>query len=230
MKTCSKCKIEKDFSEFQKDKKKKDGLRPSCKSCSKQYVEQNKERLKEYNKKYSKDNKEKISDYRKKNKERTNEYNKNYREKNKEKLKELNKKWYYNNKEKNKKKHNEYAKKYTKERKINDPIFKLKCNIRRNISMSFRKANNQFRKNAKTEIILGCTIEEFIKYIQSKFTKGMTLENNGKWHFDHIIPLATAKTEEDVIRLNHYTNFEPLWAKDNLSKGDKIIEKQLVLL
>jgi len=58
----------------------------------------------------------------------------------------------------------------------------------------------------------------------------MTLDNQGKWHLDHIIPLATTKTEKDVIRLNHYTNFQPLWAKDNLSKGYKIIEKQLVLL
>jgi hypothetical protein len=52
----------------------------------------------------------------------------------------------------------------------------------------------------------------------------MTLENYGEWHLDHIIPLATATTREDVVRLNHYTNFQPLWAKDNLSKGAKIIK------
>ena len=49
-------------------------------------------------------------------------------------------------------------------------------------------------------------------------------------HLDHIKPLATAKTEEDVILLNHYTNFQPLLAKDNLNKGKKIIEKQLRIL
>lgn len=51
----------------------------------------------------------------------------------------------------------------------------------------------------------------------------MTLENHGEWHFDHIIPLASAKTEEELIKLNHYTNFQPLWAEDNLKKGFKIL-------
>ena len=51
----------------------------------------------------------------------------------------------------------------------------------------------------------------------------MTLENHGEWHIDHIIPLATANTYEEVIKLNHYTNLQPLWAKDNLSKGSKIL-------
>ena len=70
--------------------------------------------------------------------------------------------------------------------------------------------------------ILGCTIDEFKSYIESKFKKGMTFENYGEWHLDHIIPLATAKTTEDVIKLCHYTNFQPLWAEDNLKKGAKI--------
>ena len=51
----------------------------------------------------------------------------------------------------------------------------------------------------------------------------MTLENHGEWHLDHIIPLAIAKTEEEIIKLNHYTNFQPLWAIDNLKKGAKIL-------
>jgi len=95
---------------------------------------------------------------------------------------------------------------------------------------AFKRGTNQFRKEAKTEKILGCTIEEFRLYIESQFTKRMTLENHGEWHLDHILPLATAKTKEDIIRLNHYTNFQPLWAKDNILKSNKIIEKQLVLL
>ena len=51
----------------------------------------------------------------------------------------------------------------------------------------------------------------------------MTLENHGEWHIDHIMPLASAKTKEDVIRLNNYINLQPLWAEDNLRKGTKIL-------
>ncbi len=49
----------------------------------------------------------------------------------------------------------------------------------------------------------------------------MTWENHGEWHIDHIIPISWGKTESEVIELNHYTNFQPLWAKDNLSKGNR---------
>lgn len=58
----------------------------------------------------------------------------------------------------------------------------------------------------------------------------MSFDNQGEWHLDHIIPLATAETEEEIIRLNHYTNFQPLWAFDNLSKGSKIDEVQLKII
>lgn len=50
----------------------------------------------------------------------------------------------------------------------------------------------------------------------------MTLENHGEWEMDHKTPLASAKTEEEIIKLNHYTNFQPLWRFDNRSKGAKI--------
>ena len=79
----------------------------------------------------------------------------------------------------------------------------------------------RFRKNSKTQEILGCTLDEFINHLQSQFTEGMTLKNHGEWHLDHKIPISSAKNEKDIIRLNHYTNFQPLWAKENLRKGDK---------
>ena len=133
---------------------------------------------------------------------------------------------------KNKDRLREYKRNWKINRKKSDPLFKFDCNIRKSITKSFKKGTNQFKKNAKTEDILGCTIYEFSKYIESKFLDGMTLDNHGLygWHLDHIIPLSTAKTEEDVISLNHYTNFQPLWAKDNLNKSDKIIETQLTLI
>lgn len=66
-----------------------------------------------------------------------------------------------------------------------------------------------------------CTITEFINYISSKLEPGMTLSNHGEWHLDHIKPLVTANTIEDIVKLCHYKNFQPLWKKDNLSKGGR---------
>jgi hypothetical protein len=112
--------------------------------------------------------------------------------------------------------------KWTKQKRKTDDIFRFKSNVRGLIYSSFkRKVNNDWKKNSKTEDILKCKLDFFKNYIESKFTKDMTFENYGKWHLDHIKPLALAKSEEDVILLNHYTNFQPLWAKDNLKKRDK---------
>lgn len=74
--------------------------------------------------------------------------------------------------------------------------------------------------------IIGCEWNELKSYIEAKFSKDMTWENYGQfgWHLDHIIPLASAKTEDDLYKLNHYTNLQPLWWRDNLLKSDKILE------
>jgi hypothetical protein len=255
MKKCTKCKVEKPFQEFTKQKNGKNGYRSSCKSCCKKYYEKNKDKLKvkykETAKIYYEKNKDKVKEYKKrylskdenknkqketakiyyeKNKEKIleyrNNYNKIYYEKNKEKIEKTAKIYRKNNKEKITKRKTEYNKK----RKKIDSIYKFRICVRESILKAFKRGTNQFKKNANTETILGCTTEEFIVYIENKFTKGMSLENHGKWHLDHIIPLASANTEEDIIKLNHYTNFQPLWAKDNISKGCKIIEQQLILI
>lgn len=223
---------------------------------SKIWYKNNKEKIKEYRKKYyttikenNKNNKkqrwfdkylknkieidkyfneieitkENVEQYvRKYNRYQTNlrkkEYTKIWFEKNEEYIKN-----YYNeNKQKMSKQSSDNHKKRMKE----DLIYKFKCNLRNLIRGSFKRGKNQFQKNSKTEEILGCTIEEFRNYIEDKFTEGMTIENHGEWHLDHIIPLAEANTEEEIIKLNHYTNFQPLWAKDNLSKGKKYVQKK----
>ena len=97
--------------------------------------------------------------------------------------------------------------------------------MRNFIYNSFTRCKN--KKNKRTEEILGCDIFLFRDYIKSKFKEGMTLENYGDWQIDHIMPLATAKTEEDVIRLCHYTNLQPLWASENREKSDKIPTEQI---
>ena len=78
------------------------------------------------------------------------------------------------------------------------------------------------QNSIRTKDIVGLDYIEFKNYISSMFTDGMSWENYGKWHLDHIIPLRVAKNEEEVLLLNHYTNLQPLWAEDNLRKGGKI--------
>lgn len=138
-----------------------------------------------------------------------------YRNVNKEKVKERRKKYYENNKLK----HNEY---FVKKRNEN-PIVKLTDNIRRRINI-FLYLNNT-TKNNKTFDIVGCTPVFLKSYLENQFIEGMSWDNYGfyGWHIDHIIPLSSAKTEEEIYKLCHYTNLQPLWAKDNLSKGNKII-------
>lgn len=72
---------------------------------------------------------------------------------------------------------------------------------------------------------LGCSIEYFKKHIASKFKRGMTWKNYGKytWHLDHIKPLSkfSLKRKSDLLKACHYTNYQPLWAKENHAKGNR---------
>jgi hypothetical protein len=107
-------------------------------------------------------------------------------------------------------------------RKKTDTLYALKLKIRSVIRSSFiRKSENKNKESIK---ILGCSITYFKSYIESQFKEGMTWDNHGQygWHLDHIIPVSSAKTEQELYKLNHYTNFQPLWWYENLSKGDKI--------
>lgn len=144
-----------------------------------------------------------------------------YRSKNKTKVKEYLKQWRLENKEYIRKSYREWY-----QNKIEtDLLFKIKDRIRGLIKTSVRSKN--FTKKSKTARILGCDFEFFKQYIESQFTQEMNWDNI---HLDHIKPMATAKTEEEVLQLNHYTNFQPLLIKDNLLKRDSLIEKQLRLL
>ena len=79
-------------------------------------------------------------------------------------------------------------------------------------------------KNNKSWIkYVDYSVEELKIHLGNKFREGMSWDNYGEWHLDHIIPISSANTEEEIIKLNHYTNFQPLWAIDNIKKGNKII-------
>lgn len=108
-----------------------------------------------------------------------------------------------------------------RERSSNDPLFRMKNHIRSLIRKGIKKRG--YSKNSRTHEILGIDYNGFKEHIENLFVEGMNWDNHGEWHYDHIIPLATADNYEDLIRLNHYTNFQPLWAEDNLKKGSKIL-------
>ena len=85
----------------------------------------------------------------------------------------------------------------------------------------FLKTKNMTKKNTTFEIV-GCTPQQLKEHLEKQFVDGMNWENRSEWHIDHIIPLSSAKTEEEVYKLCHYTNLQPLWAEENLRKGNKI--------
>jgi hypothetical protein len=216
-KVCSKCKEEKKVCEFGNSKSSKDGLLYSCKKCN------NKRSVN-----YRKNNPEKVLEltrnWTKKNPEWVYNRHKKWREKNPNKSKELTKNWLNNNPEKRK----EYRKNYKlrkheqrKERRNSDPVFNLINRVRCRIWKYMRLMD--ITKSNKTFDIVGCTPEFLKEHLETQFIDGMTWGNRSKWHIDHIIPLSSAKTEDELYRLCHYTNLQPLWAEDNLKKSNKIL-------
>ena len=197
-KICSKCKVEKNYSEFGKDSSRKNGISYLCKLCliekSRSYKERNKEKI--------------LISYS------------IYRENNKEKMKISRNEYIIKNKDKITK----YRTYYSDKRRKESNIIRISENIRRRINI-FLKSKN-IRKNNNTFEIVGCTPDFLKKYLESKFMEGMSWDNYGYygWHIDHIIPLSFAKTEEETYKLCHYTNLQPLWAYDNLTKGNKLIQ------
>jgi hypothetical protein len=110
---------------------------------------------------------------------------------------------------------------YNKKKCLVDPLFALKRALRRRIWMAFR--NMGFGKKSSCLILLGASFEEVRSHVESTFQPGMNWSNYGLhgWHLDHVIPLASAKNEAELISLFHYKNIQALWAIDNLSKGAK---------
>jgi hypothetical protein len=88
--------------------------------------------------------------------------------------------------------------------------------------ISIRLRAGGYTKKSRSQEILGCDWETFKSHIERQFLKGMTWENRAMWQLDHIVPLATAATEADILALNHYTNLRPMWSADNRAKSDKI--------
>jgi hypothetical protein len=110
---------------------------------------------------------------------------------------------------------------YHRNRKARDPLFKLRCNLRALIFISLR--NQGYRKSSKTQAILGADFNTVQNHLILS-----ALNNYGMWipeepyHIDHIIPVSRATSEAELLKLNHYSNLQYLYAEDNLAKGDSL--------
>ena len=222
-KICSKCGIEKNVCEFNIRKNRKSKYTSQCKLCicknGKKYRENNLDLIKSRKKIYYDKNNEvlnkKVKEWYKKNSEKALQQKRNYYQENRELVLERSKLWSKNNRDK--------VNDYIKTKKEQNPLFRVELNIRGRIKQ-YLKQKNITQKN-KTYNIVGIGINDLKKYIENQFTEGMSWENYGMygWHIDHIIPLCSANDENELIKLFHYTNLQPLWAEDNLKKNGKIL-------
>lgn len=245
MKKCNKCLEDKEISDFPK----KGCICKKCVSDkSREYYLINRDKIikrvttntlknidkrKEYIDAYNSENynKEYHKKYRKNNKERYKKIKDEWYLKNKDRISEKNKKNLIENRDainkkskerrdKNKEHYNALNREYVKNRKNNDPLYKLTCSIRSLISQSFK---SKYTKKAKKTIeILGCSFEIFKEHIESQFTNEMNWDNYADyWELDHITPISWALNDDEIYKLNHYTNFQPMYWRDNITKGNR---------
>ena len=202
-KICSKCKIEKEVCEFNKKSVSKNGMqyyKSRCKKCQSEDEkirrDSNPEQYKIWYDKTRVDRNKWRSEYYQTNKERIRDYNKKF----------------------DKQKSSNFMVKYH-----NDTIVKLRhrlsCRLREVLKFKSMKKNKTYND------VIGCPPIFLKEYLEKQFTDGMSWKNHGLygWHIDHIIPLSSVKTEEEIYKLCHYTNLQPLWAENNLKKSNKIL-------
>ncbi len=205
-KTCSKCGTSKPISEFSKMSAAKNGLQSRCKSCSqlskRAYYQDNREELLAYAREYNKEHKEDIAVRMKV-----------WRKRNGKHLSEYSREWDKNHKEHVK----ERAGKYWKEKYSNDLSFRISHNLRCRLKAALRGSAGPLKE-------LDCSMEELKLYLENQFQPGMSWENYGEWHIDHIMPLSSfdLTDREEYKKACHYANLQPLWKRENLRKGNNV--------
>ncbi len=244
-KQCTKCGETKPASSFNRLARSSDGLHAQCRACTRAYKRQqwagagdeqaemrrakrrawyeaNKEYVKECNARYWEENRASIGQQQRQRREvdlvadRHREACREYYQANKESILAYHREYRRSNRERI----NKMKGAYHHARQKDDPAYAMRKRIAANISGRIRVMG--YTKQSKTQEILGCDWLCFKAHIERQFLKGMTWDNRSEWHIDHIVPISSAKTEEDVIRLNHFTNLRPMWAKDNIAKGNRI--------
>jgi len=217
-KVCSRCKREKGIDHFYKNCRAKDGLQYHCRECHREYAVADRDRRTEYKSKYYQENKVRIledcKNYRQANATKIAQYQKEYYQTNKEKIGEYHREHYRANKEAISTYHYEYKRK----RLQIDVGYRLAKNLRKRIWDAV-KGNS---KSAPTMELVGCTTEELRLHLEKQFREGMTWDNYGYegWHVDHIIPIAMFDLTDPQQQREcfNYTNLQPLWASENMSK------------
>ena len=161
--------------------------------------------------------------YYENNKNKIKKYYRSYFEENKDKISEYHKQWRESNEG-----YKEYKREYNKTLKDSSPSYQLSSNIRTAIWSSIHEKNA--KKHSKTFDVLGYSLEDLMRHLQKLFVDGMTWDNYGEWHVDHIIPISHFKydtTDSDEFKeCWSLSNLQPLWKNDNLSKSNKIIAHQ----
>jgi hypothetical protein len=202
MKTCNTCNQTRELAlfTFRKDQQ---VYRNRCKICQRIYEKEHRDRA-EYRKAYYIKNMDKFK----------KTANKRYADK-KEHIKTINGIYRINNKTKVNKRQLEYINKRNKV----DLNFRLRGNLRARLRCAVKNG-----RGGSAVRDLGCSIEFLRQYLESKFQAGMSWDNYGDWHIDHIQPLARfdLTNREQLLKACHYTNLQPLWAIENLSKGAKL--------
>jgi len=156
-----------------------------------------------------------------KHKEKKKQYSKVWGKENRTHMREYHAKW----REENKEHVNEYKRKYERERKANDPKYRLGANTRTALYTCLKEA--KVDKYRSTFELLGYSLDELMVHLEAKFTDGMTWDNYGEWHVDHMIPMALydfISTEcAEFKECWSLSNLQPLWGVDNLSKGSRFL-------
>lgn len=132
-----------------------------------------------------------------------------------------------NGKQRNTKNRRDSLARYIRERRHNDPQYKVAHNLRKRLSMSL-KSKKTYKSN-KTLVYIGCSKEQLKIHIEGLFNNGMSWDNYGKWHIDHIKPISLfdLSKEEEIYKAMHYTNLQPLWAIDNIKKNNSYTHTSL---
>jgi hypothetical protein len=209
-KICRVCGKKKLFRSFYHKKGGAFGLDAKCKSCvalyHRQHFQKNKSEILSKRKDY-------MVEYRGSNKDKISEYNQKYYEQNKKQIL----------KHKSSKVYRKHSREYEKNKRQNNILYRITGSLRSRLNQAIR--NN--KKHGTTKELIGCSIEFLKEYLSRLFQKGMSWENYGKngWHIDHIKPCSSfdlTKPEQQKICF-HYTNLQPLWAKDNIVKSNKLL-------